>query len=487
MSRILRKCALALCIAVLGAATGYAYIVFAGDAGTLSAAPFGAAWIVLFVLLAKRMQKAPEERLEKCFTALLCGMTAVYVLISCVFMRAYRYTPLWDPDAVFTGAQSWLEGSLTARGSMTYDASTYFYYFPNNLGATMVMRTWFALTRGMDAYLSACTLNMCIGAGMILSTGLCGREMGGARGGIMALTILGCTLPVWVSCAAFYTDFLSIAFPVTALLFALKAEKSKTMRKRAVYWGLFGAASGFGAMIKITVLILPIGVVLWQFLRKENRQALCLLLSAALFFGAGQFVLQKSVYPDQLDPQLAGQMNTPVQHWIMMGLAGDGYYNGYDYEFTRSFASAQEAKAAVNAEIGRRVRAYGPGGLLNHLLRKMGICLSDGTLMLSDYYDDYPVSAQWLQDLLLPGGSTYGLWKAVCGGVHMAQLALALYAAAGEMRRGGNRLSGAMYICLFGLLLFLSFWETSKRYWINFMPLMVLCAAQGACGRKKTR
>jgi len=486
--QILRRAALGLCCILLLTALGWAYIVFAEESAAAAALPFGLVFCALFVWAGGRLGRMERARAERLFGICLAGMVALYIGVSLWFMHAFRYTPVWDPDAVFTGAQNWLEGSLISRSTPTFAAEEYFYYFPNNLGAALVLRTWFALTRGMDAYISACLLNCLLSAGMIAGTGLAAREAGGARMGVRALLILGCTLPIWFSCAAFYTDFLSVAFPVAALLFALKAEKKRALWEKAAFWSLCALAAALGALVKVTVMIMPVALVLWQALRGKRRDALGLLIACALCFGVGQAALHASVYPDQLDPELAVRMNTPLQHWIAMGLNGDGHYNAQDYAFTRSFDDAREAKGALNDLIGRRISEMGPAGLMEHMARKMGICLSDGTLMLSDYYDDAPAGPEWVSQLLVPGGSAYGFWKAICGGVHMAQIALAVVGCAGEMRRGGRRISGAMYIALLGLLLFLSMWETSRRYWINFMPILVLCAAQGsAVSTKRAR
>ena len=205
-------------------------------------------------------------------------------------------------------------------------------------------------------------------------------------------------------------------------------------------------------------------------------------LAAAVCFGGMAFALDRAVYPAQLDRAEARRMNTPVEHWIMMGLRGDGVYNGEDYAFTRSFADPAERREAVRAEIARRVREWGPAGMARHLLRKAGYILSDGTLMLSDYYDDSPQGPQGLQELLLPDGARYGLWKAVCGGAHLATLLLGLAGAVREALRRRQRAGGCVFLAVFGLLLFLAFWETSRRYWINFLPLLVLCAALGLAG-----
>lgn len=487
--KVLRVLALAAFCAVMLSAMAYAWIICKGSSISLATLLLGMLFAMGFIAAGHALQNISEQRLKAIFPIALATTTALYIIISCWFMHAYRYTPVWDPDAVFTGAQSWLAGSLTSVSTPTYDAATYFYYFPNNLGATLVLRTWFALTGSMDPYLSACTLNCIVSSMMIVCLACAARELSGRRGGILALVMLVCTLPIWFSCAAFYTDFLSIGFPVGALFAALKAEKAEDIRIKILFWISSGLLAAIGAMIKITVLILPIGVVLWQLLRGRWKDALGLTLAVALLFGTGQLVLQKSVYPDQLDPERAAQMNTPIQHWIMMGLRGDGYYNPEDYAFTRSFSDKQECRAALNAQIGTRIREYGVVGFFKHIFRKMGICMSDGTLMLSDYYDDYPVAADWLQSLLLPGGDAYANWRTICNGVHMAQMALALLGAIKAFKREEKDMAGAMYLSLFGLLVFLSMWETSKRYWINFLPILILCAMQGALpsGEKRAK
>jgi len=476
---MMRKAGLALAALLTAIAGIWAYGVFAEESAALVSLPFALGFGALFCAAAKALAQAENRRVQRLFSVLLIAMTALYLGASLWLMHAFRYTPVWDPEAVFVGAQNWLAGSLTKGSTPTFEAETYFYYFPNNLGAAFVLRTWFSLTRGMDAYISACMLNALLSAGMIACTGLAAKETAGARGGVLALLILGCTLPLWFSCAAFYTDFLSIGFPVGAYLFALKAQRQKRMWKKAAFWLPAGLAAAIGAAIKITVLIMPVALVLWQLLRGKWKEALGLLVACAVLFGAGQLILHRSVYPDQLDPEPAAKMNTPVQHWIAMGLNGDGYYNWEDYMFTRSFDDAREAGQALNGLIRQRIGEMGPAGLLEHMARKMGICLSDGTLMLSDYYDDTPVGPEWIKRLLLPGGSGYGVWRAACGGVHMAQIGFALAGCVGQMRRKRSGLSGAKYIALMGLMLFLSMWETSRRYWINFLPVLVLCAAEG--------
>ena len=451
-----------------------------------SGAPASLLWALPFLGLWGSIARfLPEKTARRSFPWACALAAAASFAVSVWFMRVYRYEPLWDPAALFYGAQGWARGDLLSIGSPTFRPETYFYYFPNNLGATAVLAAWFRTTRPGDPYLAACTLNAVLLSAAFVGTALAAREIAGPRAGLCALAILACTPPLWLSAPAFYTDFLSLSFPVGGLCLALCAERAAKRGCRAALYAAAGLCWGVGALVKITVLVAPIALGLWQILRGKWRCAAAVILAAGLAFGALSLALDRAVYPGQLDREKARETNTPLLHWVMMGLRGDGFYNGEDYEFTRSFADPAERSAAVRAETVRRIRELGPGGLARHMLRKAGYILSDGTLMLSDYYDDHPQAPEALRDLLLPGGERYALWKAVSSGAHLAMLLLAVLGAAREALRRSLRAGGCVFPAVFGLVLFLIFWETSRRYWINFLPLFALCAALGLAGGER--
>lgn len=480
---VLRKTLLWAGFVLLALSIAFAYGAFSEIAVPQAALLVALPYLTAGYFVHRGISRLSRQRACRLLRVLLPGVLLLYLLLSIWFMHVFRFTPVFDADALFTGAQAWQEGSLTAYGGPTYDAATYFLYFPNNLGATFLLRLFFACTPFLSAYQSACTACMIGVACAILFTCLCAWEMGGPRSGLRALWLLATTLPLWFSSGAFYTDFLSMAFPVGSFYFCLRGAKSRA-------WGAYaaaGAMAALGGMVKITVLILPVAVLLVLALGKRFRQFAALLCAVVLCFAASQGILRVSVYPKQLDPVQARRMNTPVLHWVMMGLYGDGHYNGWDYEFTRSFSDPAEARSAIGREIVRRIQERGPDGMVRHILRKTGYALCDGTLMLSDYYDDSPVGPQGLTELLLPGGSWYPAWKTACDGVHMAQLLLALGGVWVLAMRRRRSLTDALPIALFGLLCFLGMWEASRRYWVNFLPIVLLIAEQGfrrlpACG-----
>lgn len=473
--------------ALLAAVLYFGYWTLRSDAGTASLMPFACVFLAAaFAFDRLSAWLCRKGALSKRFPFIALSVAAVFFVSNAAFAFTYRYSPVWDAEAVFLGAQNWAAGDLTAAGSRTFDAQTYFLYFPNNLGAAAVLSFAFRVFGAFDAYTVAALFTAALLYCAVLSTALSAREIGGERIGLDALFLLCCTLPLFVCCAAFYTDFLSFAFPVSALYPLLRARRCATRAGKISLYALSAAVCAVGALIKITVLILPVAVCIWMLTERQwKRAALCAALFAA-FAGAAFFALDAAVYPAQLNREQAKAMNTPAQHWVMMGLSPGGLYNGADYAFTRSFADPEERSTALNAEIAERLRGYGASGFLRHALRKLGYMYNDGTLMLSDYYDDSPEAPAWLQALLLPGGERYAIWKAVCGGAKLCMLLLALCGAIRLCFSARERSSGIPFLAIFGLMLFLSFWETSKRYSTNFYPLLILCAAQAFIPLRKS-
>ena len=76
---------------------------------------------------------------EKHFVKILTGYLLILFVVQIACGIHIRYQPMWDLDAVYGGAVSWLEnGNIDAY-------KDYFYYFPNNLGLLVFFRAYFGL------------------------------------------------------------------------------------------------------------------------------------------------------------------------------------------------------------------------------------------------------------------------------------------------------------------------------------------------------
>ncbi len=400
--------------------------------------------------------------------------------VQMVLAARLRYRPVFDVDAIFGGAVQWAEtGDLG-------DYKEYFSYFSNNFGGLRLLYLVFRAARAVgstDYYMAASAVNGLLCAGTVYVTGSAAARLLGPRGRAAAYALFAVSPPFWFLAPAFYTDGLSMLFPVlTYRLYQLAKDQPHRPRRAGLYV-LTGFAAAAGTQIKPTAAIALIAVLIDGLFTWDWKKTAALGLVCAAVIGLGQAQLNASVSA-HLDPAQTERLRTPLLHWVMMGLSDSGMYDPGDYDFTRSFEDREERDEAIRAEIGRRVAARGLSGMAELWSRKADICFGDGTYGLSDCLGGTPEGETALREFLLPGGEGYGAYKHVCGGALLAAYLLLIMGAAGDIFARGDRVfrSIAPRAAVFGLLLFLLWWEARWRYFSNFIPLIFLSALTGLDG-----
>ena len=189
------------------------------------------------------------------------------------------------------------------------------------------------------------------------------------------------------------------------------------------------------------------------------------------------------IYSVHLDSDIAKEKNTPLLHWVMMGVKDRGYYNPGDYEFTRSL-DAEERNGAILDEIGKRVKNKGFGGMFKLFSDKSAIDFGDGTYAISDMTHFTPARETALREWVVDDGENYDKYSLLATAVHMSIMLFMLFAAcmfaASDKYKKERAALFAPYLALFGVWLFLMFWETNGRYFSNFAPIMFIGASAGA-------
>ena len=152
--------------------------------------------------------------------------------------------------------------------------------------------------------------------------------------------------------AAFYTDSLSLIFPVLFyyLYLCLKGENDR--KKQIIYLAAMGLSLTIGMMIKFTVVIVLIAVVIDAFLYIPWKKALLILVVSLAFYGVIKSIYNHNIYKNYISDEQYQNLKTPYWHWIMMGLQNNGYYNPEDYEYTRSY-DVNERSAACRKKAVR--------------------------------------------------------------------------------------------------------------------------------------
>lgn len=436
------------------------------------------------IFLARHLLAKHREAVERRYRAILFAFLAVYGILTLVNGFLLRFTPSFDMDAVYGGAVQWLrEGSFS-------DYREYYGYFPNNLGAMTVLHFVFSLAdlAGVtDLFAVGIVFNTALLTAAALVTSLTCRRLRGAAAGVLALVFFALCLPFWFMGAAFYTDSLSVLFPILFYYLYLLFKEQETRKGRLLAAGVLAAALTVGLLIKFTVLIVFAAVVIDALLRL-NWKRVCLLIGCCGLLAAASFgAMNAYMYSAHLDKAACEELNTPYLHWVMMGLQNNGRYNAEDYEYTRSYPPEERNQACL-ARIQERIREMGVPGLARLFAGKAAVCFGDGTYALSDFLDDSPARGRALHQYLLYDGERYGAYQHLTTGILLAVYLFMLWGAVRCLREkaGGRELPElAPRLASLGILAFLLLWETSGRYFTNFVPLMLVCAVLSLGGGKE--
>lgn len=428
-----------------------------------------------------RFIKNFEAVIGKYSRVITIAFLTLMAVLQIVLGLKLRYKPIFDIDAIYGGAIEWVEtGSFTSYNE-------YYSYFFNNFGGLRFMYWIFRIARALgmhDYFFAAAAANCALSVFTMYVTGQVAKKLLGIRGQMMAYVLFAISPPFYFIAPAFYTDAMSMPFPILIYWLYLLAKEQVSLQRRLLLYALMGAAAALGAQIKATVVIAFIAIVIEALFTWDKKRTAAMSVVVAAMLLLGQMGLEHTIY-QHLDRAEAEQMRTPVLHWVMMGLTGYGMYNPSDYEFTRSFSDPQEQDAAIKAEIKSRMQNLGAGGLVSLLTTKGEICFGDGTYGLSYCLNGEDMRETKLRDWLLFDGTHHDMYRHICTGV---LLALYILTIAGAARDASGVMSNTFFVmiprlAMFGILLFFICWEAHGRYISNFIPLIFISALLGLSNR----
>lgn len=427
-------------------------------------------WCVYKVLFQRRAW------IEKRYNNILLIFLCTFAVIQLLCAWRLEFTPKYDLGAVFESAVDWAE-----EGGFP-DRHEYFYYFPNNLGCLLFLYCLFkpAYMLGIKNYFAVASVAncICILLTMFVSITICKKTMGTVQAVFMMILFAIC-LPFYFMAAAFYTDSLSLLYPVLEFYLYLKIRESKGANRFILWSILLGITAAFGMQVKFTIIIMLIAIVIDSFLNRSLKQTAAMLGIVLGVMVSFSMAFSEYFYTKHLDRDMAYEMHTPYAHWIMMGLKGDGGYTPEDYIFTRSFP-AEIRDQEVLAEAERRFTELDFKGLCELAVRKIDRDFGTGTLGLQDFLDDEAVNETWLHDWILWDSPNFNIYQHYCHSILLAGMILMSISAFSELKRKPiDTVFLAPRMSLFGLVMFLLIWESHPRYFSNYMPVILMNAAVG--------
>ena len=407
----------------------------------------------------------------------VCAVTAMLTL-QLLLGNQLRFQPVFDLWAIYGGAVEWVK---TGTFASQYQ---YMSYFPNNLGGMAFLYIFFKCASFLgikDYYGVAMVLNACL---VVATMAVCSQILQllfGPCEGVFVWILFFTSLPFYFIAPVFYTDSLSMLFPVFGWLIYLQAQRvPRHWQKGLLYMALAGIIA-MGMLIKFTVIIMAIALAIYHGVKNGFFSALLPIAGVGAGIAGILLSFQTLIYTNHLDRNIAFEYHTPYEHWIMMGLSGyDGGYNPEDYEFTRSI-SPKYRDSAVREELLRRIQSLGLKGMVQLWQHKTVTDFGNGTYALSDFLDDSPEQNTILHEYILYAGSRYQQYKSLTDMVLYSQYLLMVTGALRMIWKARNtQLKNLVpFMAVLGCWIFLMLWESSGRYFTNYLPVMLLCAAVG--------
>ena len=434
------------------------------------------AFIALYFIMFKLGYGLRSSYPKFTLITMMVFLFGMYLMLQLVFARElYTYMgKSWD-FGIVTGA---------AMQYVVYDTpiDRYFNMFPNNIPLLLlyiaVFKPAYALgiTNFTDIgiFMNIVSLNI-----SLLLVYLTVKKLKGTRtAAVVSVIAMMITLPLLAYMAIFYTDTLTLIYPILSLYLWICAKDNIAANKNKKAYLQIGFAvlsAVAGSLLKISILIILIAIVIDIFvtLKISKKSLLALGLVVVLFAGV-YLPSYNAIMNAPILPEKDIEDTIPWTHWIMMGLRGNGNYYDPDYKMTESVPGA-EREEFVKEEIMRRIKEYGFAGMLDHLTEKNAFVWNDGT-----YYTPLKVMRDRLEPssldkYLIYDGQYFGIYGYYCQGLMMTTIVGFIVSACYMFRK--KEYAQKMFpfaLSIFGLFIFQMIWEARSRYLLNFLPIFIV-------------
>ena len=202
--------------------------------------------IVCLAVLAAiyKMLEKYESTLEDKYKYILPAFCVVMFIIQIIMSNILEFNPVFDMGAVYHGAVEWVE---TGTFEGYYD---YFSANPNNAGAMVFLFVIFKLCSFVgieNFFMAAATVNSIMAVCTMAVVSLVCRRLGSVSHALFALVLFALSLPFYIIGAVFYTDALSLLFPVLAFYLYLRARDTEDIKKQILFYVLMALSAAVGS------------------------------------------------------------------------------------------------------------------------------------------------------------------------------------------------------------------------------------------------
>lgn len=367
----------------------------------------------------------------------------------------------------------------------------YFVVYPNNLPILFLLTCFYRIVCGfgisMDTDLGvymAILLNLAVILCSVWLGSRVARRLLGNRAAFFFLVIACLFVPYYINVSRFYTDTMTLPFPVLSIYLYLRLKESKSRTRSLLLAAGLGLCLAAGFLLKGSCLIVAVVLVIYGILEVMRRKVgikrfALLVLTALLCFGGSVGGWNWYVrHASWIDMSREEELTFPMAHWVMMSMSGTGGYNRTDFDYTYSYPTKEEKSQADWERAREKIEGYGGlAGFLNFEFQKIAATWGDGKYT-QQIHLTWNQKRTVIQDFTRTDGKYYGIFYNYTT-VFVLTMYLFFLLSIGKGIWSKNSPRTLIHLCIFGALLFFAFWETKSRYLLNFTPVFFLCVLYG--------
>ncbi|GHV19451.1 hypothetical protein FACS189425_10080 [Clostridia bacterium] len=468
------------------------FLVYKGFSVQVKHILYAVIWVVIFAAALFFFQWK-KKFINKHFKWIVAISLVIYAMIQFYFVWVYHnYPPVNDYYFVRRAADSlWQGGALDNEGYL------YLARYQHQWGYFALSYLWTIVFHIFDvSYVwPASMTNIIVCAATFLITALVCKKLWNPVIGIFGLFLCLSTYPFAYGMIMAYTDTLSMLAPILGFYIYLCAKEKPTLWKYA----LMGLVFAIGALIKPTVLAMFIAIIIDIFvnmLRTKDKAimqnivrvgvAIVVIIALNMTFTS---IMKATVLTDS---ERLAREKMPIANWIMIGVGEGKYELGYfdweDFLYLASLPDVQTRSVEAMRLAKERLTARGFGGNVNFYARKMHDDMLDGTMFIVDFIVRYEFPIATLEKHPIAFGLLGREFDMKFGnnlsmnGNRVAIFAIILVYVY-MLIRGRKRIpeNSAPFYAIFGLIIFLLFWEQSPRLSTCFVPILYIGLLQAIC------
>lgn len=426
-------------------------------------------YIIAIAFLYKKIDKLKVNKY------MFMVMFIIMLLLQIMAGYVFKVFPSWDFGVIYREA---------LKSNELINDVKYFSIYPNNIPTLMILKLIFSvvnLLKGKFFIESAIGLNIiAIDVSIIFSVLIINKVYGKNKAFFSLIFILFTPL-IYLSVPIFYTDTLSMPFPIIAIYLYILFRNSEGKRKKIIFSFSIAFITLLGMNIKPTVVIVYIAIIIYDiFINKyeKKREIIYPILSIVLIFALiniEKFIF-KVVFSDYIE-QIENNSFTITQH-LVMGLHNDGKFNQKDYEYTLSFIGRAEK---TRGDIEKIKEYFGKILPLENAIKffthKEVLLWIDGNYELNIFLAHGYYRTGTIQSLIYKNNTIYLYISQV---QRIALIILMIIACFNKNKAKNEEIINYISrIAILGIIIFFAFWEINSRYLINYFPVFILIQIVG--------